>query len=230
MRRHLIMIFLATTAMFLTSCSSSDKKSGKQSEQETEQTLALDESPIYTELTKVPLPCSKDSLYYAWKEIGVIDVAKKKSLDYRQHTPTLFISTDLDGDGNPEVLLRGEAPYAAIYTFVKGSLHLITFVDRPEMGLAITPEGIILRNGVGNNGSSISEFIRLKDSKNETSGAIRESFVIKDGVMVSGGTKYMLQNDSALVEVSKDEYLAVAPQQEGTYLEDIEGWEDFRKP
>ena len=98
------------------------------------------------------------------------------------------------------------------------------------MGLAITPEGIILRNGVGNNGSSISEFIRLKDSKNETSGAIRESFVIKDGVMVSGGTKYMLQNDSALVEVSKDEYLAVAPQQEGTYLEDIEGWEDFRKP
>ena len=93
MRRHLIMIFLATTAMFLTSCSSSDKKSGKQSEQETEQTLALDESPIYTELTKVPLPCSKDSLYYAWKEIGVIDVAKKKSLDYRQHTPTLFISS-----------------------------------------------------------------------------------------------------------------------------------------
>ena len=87
--------------MFLTSCSSSDKKSGKQSEQETEQTLALDESPIYTELTKVPLPCSKDSLYYAWKEIGVIDAAKKKSLDYRQHTPTLFISTDLDGDGNP---------------------------------------------------------------------------------------------------------------------------------
>lgn len=230
MRRHLIMIFLATTAMFLTNCSSSDKKSGKQSEQETEQTLALDESPIYTELTKVPLPCSKDSLYYAWKEIGVIDAAKKKSLDYRQHTPTLFISTDLDGDGNPEVLLRGEAPYAAIYTFVKGALHLITFVDRPEMGLAITPEGIILRNGVGNNGSSISEFIRLKDSKNETSGAIRESFVIKDGVMVSGGTKYMLQNDSALVEVSKDEYLAVAPQQEGTYLEDIEGWEDFRKP
>ena len=58
MRRHLIMIFLATTAMFLTSCSSSDKKSGKQSEQEAEQTLALDESPIYTELTKVPLPCS----------------------------------------------------------------------------------------------------------------------------------------------------------------------------
>ena len=83
---------------------------------------------------------------------------------------------------------------------------------------------------MGSNGSSVSEFIRLEESKIAASGAIRETFVIKDGSMTSGGMKYMLKNDSALVEVSKDEYLKVAPQQEGTYLDEIDGWEDFRKP
>ena len=176
------------------------------------------------------LPCAKDSLYNEWKQIGVIELQRKKTLDYKQHTPLLYLSTDLDDDGNPEVLLRGEPPYAAIYTFIKDSLKLLTYVDQAEMGLAITPDGTIIRNGMGSNGSSVSEFIRLEESKIAASGAIRETFVIKDGSMTSGGMKYMLKNDSTLVEVSKDEYLKVAPQQEGTYLDEIDGWEDFRKP
>ena len=41
---------------------------------------------------------------------------------------------------------------------------------------------------------------------------------------------YLLQVDSALVEVTKDKYEQVIPNQEATYFEDLEGWEDFRKP
>ena len=48
--------------------------------------------------------------------------------------------------------------------------------------------------------------------------------------MVSTGKKYQLRNDSAMVEVTADDFQKVAPQQNATYLEDIEGWEDFRKP
>ena len=40
----------------------------------------------------------------------------------------------------------------------------------------------------------------------------------------------MLQNDSTITKVSKEEYQKVAPTQTGTYIEDIDGWEDFRKP
>ena len=98
------------------------------------------------------------------------------------------------------------------------------------MGLAITQDGAIIRNGIGFNGSSVSEFIKLENSTIAASGAARETFVIKDGKMVSGSTKYMLQNDSTTVEVKKEEYQRVAPQQDGTYLEEIDGWEDFRKP
>lgn len=230
MRKILSTILLAAFAGMMIGCSFSKSKNGKGKGTETEQILVTEESVEYTELTKVPLPCPKEDLYTAWKQIGVIELQRRKSLDYKQHTPILFISTDLDEDGNPEVLLRGEPPYAAIYSFVKDSLRLITFADRAEMGLAITPDGTIIRNGMGSNGSSVSEFIRLEDSKIAASGAIRETFVIKDGSMTSGGMKYMLKNDSALVEVSKDEYLKVAPQQEGTYLDELDGWEDFRKP
>ncbi|MBP5392607.1 MAG: hypothetical protein J6Y59_02175 [Bacteroidaceae bacterium] len=230
MRKILSTIILAAFAGMMIGCSFSKSKGSKGKGAEAEQMTVTEESMEYTELTKVPLPCPKEDLYTAWKQIGVVELQRKKSLDYKQHTPVLFISADLDEDGNPEVLLRGEPPYAAIYSFVKDSLHLITFADRAELGLAITPDGTIIRNGIGSNSSSISEFIRLENSKIAASGAIRETFVIKDGAMTSGGTKYMLQTDSALVEVSKDEYLQVAPQQVGTYLDEIEGWEDFRKP
>ena len=230
MRKTLFMICLAAFAMMTVGCDSSKTKDGKESKPEEEQAFADEADFEFTELKKVQLPCSKDSLYYAWKCIGVVDLQRKKTLDYKQHTPTLFLSTDLDDDGNPEVLLRGEPPYAAIYTFTKDSLHLVTFVNQAAMGLAITPDGTIIRNGIGTGGSTLSEFIRLEKSKEAASGAIRETFVIKDGTMVSGGMHYMLKNDTAMVEVSKEEYEKVAPQQAGTYLEDIDGWEDFRKP
>lgn len=217
-------------AVLMIGCGSKKSKDNKTSEGSTEQTLVTEDDFVYTELKKVPLPCEKDSLYNAWKRIGVIDLQRKKALDYKQNTPVLFISTDLDKDGNTEVILRGEPPYAAIYTITKDSLHLITFVDQTQMGLAITPDGIIIRDGIGADGSTVSEFIKLEKSKIVASGAIRETFVIKDNAMVSAGTHYMLKTDTAMVEVSKEEYQAVAPQQEGTYLEDIEGWEDFRKP
>ena len=169
-------------------------------------------------------------LYNAWKQIGLVDPQKKKGLDYKAHTPSLYISTDLDKDGNAEVLMRGEPPYAAIFTIMKDSVHLVALVDQKEMGLSITQDGTIWRSGIGSKGSSISEFIKLENSQIAATGVTRESFVIKDGQMVSGGTQFMLQSDSALVEVSKDEFFQVAPQQNGTYLEDIEGWDDFRKP
>lgn len=48
--------------------------------------------------------------------------------------------------------------------------------------------------------------------------------------MVSSSIRYFLGNDSAKTEVSKEAYQKVAPQQDATFLEDIDGWEDFRKP
>ncbi|MBO7119712.1 MAG: hypothetical protein J6W03_05275 [Bacteroidaceae bacterium] len=230
MRKTLSAILLTFLAFLAAGCGSSDKKGGKAGEQEAEQTFVTEESLEYTELKKVQLPCDKDLLYNAWKQIGVVELQRKKVLDYDSHTPTLFLSTDLDKDGNPEVLLRSEPPYAAIYTFVKDSLQLITYVDQAQMGLAITPDGTILRNGIGAGGSTVSEFIRLEDSQPAATGAVRETFNIQNGAMVSGGTQYMLMTDSALAKVSKEEFEKVAPQQNGTYLEDIDGWEDFRKP
>lgn len=230
MRKTLFTIFLASFALMMIGCGSSKSKDGKKGEQESEQMFVTEESLEYTELKKMPLPCEKDLLYNAWKQIGIIELQRKKVLDYKLNTPILFLSTDLDEDGNSEVLLRGEPPYAAIYTFVGDSLNLITFVDQAQMGLAITQEGIIIRNGIGANGSTVSEFIKLENSEIAASGAIRETFFIKDGAMVSGGKQYVLRADSGMVKVSKDEYESVAPQQNGTYLEDIDGWEDFRQP
>jgi hypothetical protein len=87
-----------------------------------------------------------------------------------------------------------------------------------------------MRSANERDGSIVSQFIRLKGSKIDVTGATREMFAIKDGAMISSGMKYMLQNDTAMVEVSKEEYEQVAPQHQGTFLEDIDGWEDFRKP
>lgn len=221
---------MASFAMMMTGCGSSKEKGDKKAKPEEEQMLVTEESLEYTELKKVPLPCAKDSLYNAWKQIGVIELQRKKTLDYKVHTPLLYLSTDLDEDGNPEVILRGEPPYAAIFTMIKDSLKLITFVDQTEMGLAVTPDGTILRNGRGQDGSTVSEFIKLENSREVASGAIRETFAIKNNKMVSGATHYMLKTDSALADVSKEAYEKVAPQQAGTFLEELDGWEDFRKP
>ena len=230
MRKTLSTILMTTLALLMIGCGFKKSKDSKKSGTETESSFVTEDVLEYTELKKVPLPCDKDLLYNAWKQIGTIELKRKKVLDYKQHTPTLFISTDLDDDGNTEILLRSEPPYAAIYTFVQDSLKLITFVDKAQMGLAITPEGVILRNVVATNGSTVSEFLQLENSQIVASGEIQETFVIKDNAMVSGGKQYMLLTDSAKVSVSKEEYEKVAPQQSGTYLEEIEGWEDFRKP
>ena len=227
MRRILSSIFLTSIALFMASCGSSQTRNDENS---SEANIMNEEGLEYTELTKVPLPCSKEMLYTAWKQIGVIETSRRKSLDYKQHTPTLFISADLDKDGSPEILLRGEEPYAAIYTYLQDSLQLITFVDNPHIGLGITPDGVILRNGTDHSGASFSDFIKLKDSQVATSGGIRETFVIEKNEMISGKVQYFLKNDTSTVKVSAEEYKQVAPDQNGTFLEDIDGWEDFRKP
>ena len=228
MKRILSSIFLVSATLFLTNCGSSKTKDNEKNGNEA--SIITEEDLEYTELTKVPLPCSKEMLYTAWKQIGVIEVSRRKSLDYKQHTPTLFISADLDKDGSPEIILRGEEPYAAIYAYTQDTLQLITFVDNPHIGLAITQEGDIMRNGTDHDGASISHFIKLKDSQIAVSGEMRETFVIEKNEMISGKVQYLLKADSGMVKITADEYQQVAPEQNGTFLEDIDGWEDFRKP
>lgn len=223
-------IFLASATLFLVGCGLSQTKDTGKNETGSETGTTTEEGLEYTELTKVSLPCSKEILYTAWKQIGVIEISRRKSLDYKQHTPTLFISADLDKDGFPEILLRGEEPYAAIFSYAQDSLQLITFVDNPHIGLGITPEGVILRNGTDHDGASVSRFIKLENSKIAASGEIRETFVIEKNEMISGNIQYLLKIDSTTVKVSAEEYQQVAPDQNGTFLEDIDGWEDFRKP
>lgn len=230
MRKILLGIFLASATLFMASCGSSQTKDDGKNENGSEANIMTEEGLEYTELTKVPLPCSKEILYTAWKQIGVIETSRRKSLDYKQHTPTLFISADLDKDGSPEILLRGEEPYAAIYTYTKDTLQLITFVDNPHIGLGITPNGVIMRNGTDHDGASISHFIKLKDSQVAVSGETRETFFIEKNEMVSGKVQYLLKKDTTTVEVNAEEYKQFAPEQNGTFLEDIDGWEDFRKP
>ena len=89
MRKTLFMICLAAFAMMTVGCDSSKTKDGKESKPEEEQAFADEADFEFTELKKVQLPCSKDSLYYAWKCIGVVDLQRKKTLDYKQHTPPL---------------------------------------------------------------------------------------------------------------------------------------------
>ena len=174
MRKPLFTICLATLALLMTGCSSKKEKDNKKGESQTEQTFVFEEDEEYTELTKVDLPCSKELLYNAWKQIGLVDPQKKKGLDYKAHTPSLYISTDLDKDGNAEVLMRGEPPYAAIFTFMKDSVHLVALVDQKEMGLSITQDGTIWRSGIGSKGSSISEFIKLENSQIAATGVTKE--------------------------------------------------------
>ena len=230
MRKFLSTIVLASMALLPTSCGSSQKQDAEKGDAETEAGIMTDEDLKAVELSKVPLPCSKEKLSAAWKQIGSIEGKRGKVLDYRQNPPTLFISTDLDGDKSPEVLLRGEPPYAAIYTYAKDSLQLLTFVDHLRLGLSITPDGIIIRNGSSRDGSFFSEFIKLENGKIVARGEAHETFSIQGNEMVSTGIQYMLRRDTSLVKVSKEEYEQVAPSQEGTYFEDIDGWEDFRKP
>lgn len=230
MRKIFTSIFLASATFFLTSCGSSEGTDGENNGNDSITSVITEADLQYTELAKMQLPCTKEELYTAWKQIGVVEGVRKKALDYKQNTPKLYLPTDLDGDGNCEILLRSDPPYAAIFAYAKDTLQLITFVDKPEIGLGITQDGIIMRSSTNHEGSITSQFIRLKDSQIDVCGEICETFVIKDGAMVSSGTKYKLLTGTEMVEVSKDAYLQVAPQQEGTFLEDIDGWEDFRKP
>ena len=230
MRKTLSTLVLASAALMLAGCGSSQTKDKEKDGAETETSIVSEESLEYTELTKAELPCSKEELSVAWKQIGVIEGLRKNALDYKQNAPTLFIASDLDKDGVPEIILRNEGTYAAIFSFAEDSLQIITFVDNPHIGLGITPDGAIMRSGTDRNGSSLTQFLQLEKSRLAASGEMRETFSIQDNEMVSNGTKYLLQTDSALVEVTKDEYKLAAPEQQGTFLEDIEGWEDFRKP
>ena len=230
MRKVLSTIVLASASFALTGCDLMQTKNNDKGDAETETSIVAGESLEDIELTKLELPCSKEVLYAAWKQIGTIEVTKRKNLDYKQNTPALFFATDLNNDGATEVLLRGESPYAAIFTYANDSLQLVTFVNSPQVGLSIAANGTILRSGTAGDGSFVTQFICLNDSTKYARGEAHEKFVIQDNEVVSSGTKYWLQTDSAMVEVSKEVYLKAAPHQEGIYLEDIDGWEDFRKP
>lgn len=229
MRKIFSYIILATAAFSFFSCSSWSNEA-ENDDTDSLTNVITDEDLEYLELNKVSLPCTKEVLSAAWKRINASDAPRGESLKYKQHLPTLFISTDLDKDGHPEVLLRGEPPYAAIYTFVQDSLRLITYVDYAEMDLAVTQNGVILRSGTNRDGSYFSQFIKLKDSRVSAVGESRETFKIKNNEMVSTGTQYFLRADSALIKVTQEQYQQVAPTEDAVYLENIEGWEDFRKP
>ena len=227
MRKILSAIVLASATLLPSGC---DSVQTKDSEKSDTTNVMTDEILEYTELKKVALPCSKELFYNAWRQIGTIEAVRGKKLDYKQNTPALFISTDLDDDGNPEILLRSQPPYAAIFTVIEDSIRLITYVEHAQIGIGITPDGVIIRNGSNPDGSFLSEFIKLENSQIAAVGESRETFSIKGNEMVSAGTEYKLLKDSVMVKANKEEYLKVAPKQNGTYLEDIEGWEDFRKP
>ena len=230
MRKILSTIVWASAMLLPMSCDLLQTKDAQKDDVGSETNIPTNEDLEYTELKQVPLPCTKEVLYNAWKQIGSIDASRGKTLDYKQNSPSLFISTDLDQDGNPEVLLRSEPPYAAIFTVIEDSLRLITYVEHAQIGLGITPNGVIVRNGSNRDGSFLSEFIKLENSQIAARGITRETFSIQGNEMVSSGTEYMLLKDSVMVKAKKEEYLKVAPKQDGTYLEDIDGWEDFRKP
>lgn len=230
MRKILSTIVLASMTLLPTGCGSSQAEDAEKKDAEAEENIMTDEGLEVIELKKMPLPCSKEILSAAWKQIGSIEVKRKTVLDYRHNTPIYFISTDLDGDKCPEILLRGEQPYAAIFTYAKDSLRLVTFVNHPQIGISITQDGAIIRSGSNREGDYLVKFIKLKDSKIYVRGESRETFSIQKNEVVSSGIEYLLQKDTAMVKVTKEEYQKVAPVEAGTYIEDIEGWEDFRKP
>ena len=226
---HASVIF-ATAALIMTGCDVKQANDNENADPAEEETLMPDDGFTFVELAPKPLPCTKEALQAAWKQIGTVERPHTKTIDYRQNSPTLFISTDLDKDGNTEVLLRGAEPYAAIFSFVGDTLHLITFVDQFKMGLGITSDGVIMRSGASSKGDYMMQFIKLKNSVTAVSGAVKEAFSLKGKEMVSEGMHYMLQADSVLNEVTKEEFEQVLPNQEATYFENLEGWEDFRKP
>lgn len=231
MKRILQTLLLASAIFLPAGCDTFQSKDGGKGGTDSQTSIMTDDNVEYTELTKKPLPCSKEALSAAWKLIDCsTDAPKRKALDYKQHMPILFISTDLDGDDIPEILLRSDPPYAAIYSYAKDTLQLITFVDHERIGLGITPDGTIVRNGSDRDGSLLSQFIRLHESMPAAKGETQEKFTIRDNEMASGGVKYFLGADSAKTEVSKETYQQSAPQQNATFLEDLDGWEDFRKP
>lgn len=226
---HASVIF-ATAALIMTGCDVKQANDNENANPAEEETLMPDDGFTFVELAPRPLPCTKEALQAAWKQIGTVERPHTKTIDYRQNSPTLFISTDLDKDGNTEVLLRGAEPYAAIFSFVGDTLHLITFVDQFKMGLGITSDGVIMRSGASSKGDYMMQFIKLKNSVTAVSGAVKEAFSLKGKEMVSEGMHYMLQADSVLNEVTKEEFEQILPNQEATYFENLEGWEDFRKP
>lgn len=230
MRKILFTVVLAPSVMLLAGCNFLQTQDAEKSDTGTETTVMADAGQKTVELSKVPLPCSKEMLSAAWKRIGCIDGKRGKELDYGQNSPTLFLSTNLDGDSCPEILLRGEPPHAAIFSFLNDSLQLVTFVNHRQLGISIVPEGVIVRSGSREDGSIFSEFIKLKKSEIAASGEMHETFSIKDGKMVSAGIQYMLLRDTSLVKVSREEYEKVASSQAATYIDEIDGWEDFRKP
>ena len=104
---HTSVIF-ATAALLMAGCDLKQANDKENTEPTEEETLMAEEGFTFVELVPKPLPCSKEAIQAAWKQIGTVERPHTKTIDYRQNTPTLFISTDLDKDGTSEVWL----PYA----------------------------------------------------------------------------------------------------------------------
>lgn len=229
--RKILSTLVLSAALLPMGCDSSQTKDDQKNDADTTTSIMTEEGLEYRELAKKPLPCSKEKLSAAWKQLdGGTDAPKGKALNYKEHLPVFYFSTDLDGDECPEILVRSDAPYAAIYSYVKDSLQLITFVDHAQIGLGITPEGVIVRSGSSRGGAFLSQFIKLENSRPAVTGESRETFSIQNNKMVSSDIQYFLKTDTAMVKVSKEEYLKVAPRLDATYLDDFDGWEDFRMP
>lgn len=229
MKRTHFSIILLAAAYTLAGCGNAKTEEDQADQVDLTEIVAVEDSREVS-LVKAPLPCKKEELLTAWKKIPASEQEGGKPLCYKEHTPLYFISTDLDGDGTTEVLMRGEDSYAAIFSCKGDSLHLLTHVENSRMGLGITQEGCIIRSMNDRKGNAVTEFITLQDSRVAVAGRYIESFEIQNKKFESGGIHYQLLRDAEMQEVGKEEFLQAAPALDATYFDALEDWEDFRKP
>lgn len=230
MKRNLFGIILLSATCMMAGCGNTQTEEKQTDPSGSQSEMTTTDEPLELTLAKMPLTRSKEVLLAAWKKIPVTEQKGEKSLSYKDNTPLYFISADLDGDGTAEVLLRGEEPYAAIYSCKDDSLYFLTCVENDRMGLGITPEGSIVRSMNDKSGNAVTEFLTLRESLVAGTGRCTEIFEIQGKTVASGGMRYELLKDSVMQEVSREEFQQAAPALSVTFFDALEGWEDFRKP
>ena len=225
---HIYTVF-ATAALLLAGCGQQGGEGDKQADDAVSQDTIMVAEMTSMELNVLPLPCSKEKISEAWKNIGEDDKSVAKEMDYRHSNPTFFISADLDGDELPEVILHGDAAHAAVLSYANDTLTTIAYVAHPQLGIALAEGGFVVRSGNIAPDVLLTEFVRLEKSQIVDAGMSAEKFNVKNKKFVSAGMRYQLKQGEEMVEVKKDEFLQRAPGNL-TYLDALEGWEDFRKP